>query len=475
MPFIEHFELLNLIHYDVVETWATRESGSGRPLLLHRYPKASGLRERLQAMPLEELAKILKAGEDGDYFFVVTYDAPDFRRFLEWVDKPAVAQAVAEAPAVKLEEPRPVEPGEFTGVFQTLKVPPPLAEVPFKPKPANEPGEFTQLFGTPAAPSPPPAAPLMERREPAAEPGEFTRLFKGPAVPPQRPVPSAPPPPSSVQEPGEFTKLFKSSVPAETPPPSAKGADAFRPVEPPPPARPARADAEVKPPKPAAGPGEFTQMFGRPSQSSPVREASANPPPPAQKAPDEPGELTRMFKGPSVPPQRPTPPAGQPSSEFTKLFNNPMPETPLAARLEKPQAEVAQAASFSEPSDFTKRFGRPNQSTPDRNPLPNPVGTAGRSDDSATGIFSKKNIFDSGGPQAPMAAGPSEYTRLFQSRGGSSEGAGASPVQAEQKPAAPAPPAATKPAQSLPLALTVILVAIVVVAIALVLYFVMKR
>jgi H+/gluconate symporter-like permease len=65
---------------------------------------------------------------------------------------------------------------------------------------------------------------------------------------------------------------------------------------------------------------------------------------------------------------------------------------------------------------------------------------------------------------------------MFQSRAGSSEGAaGASPVQAEQKPPAPAPPAATKPAQSFPLALIVILAAIVVVAIALILYFVMKR
>lgn len=154
-----------------------------------------------------------------------------------------------------------------------------------------------------------------------------------------------------------------------------------------------------------------------------------------------------------------------------------MPETPLAARLEKPEAEVKPAASFNEPGDFTKMFGRPNQNSTDWNASANPKATSGRATDlgAATGIFSKKNVFESAAPQPTLAGGPSEYTRLFQTGAGSAEGgAGAASAQAEQK-AAPAPLAVKKQTQSVPIALIVILAAIVVVAIALILYFVMRR
>ena len=203
MPFIERFELLNLVHYDVVETWATRESGSGRPLLLHRYPKTSGLRERLQSMPLEELAMILKAGEDGDYFFVVTQDTPDFRRFLDWVGRFSPPEA-SEPAALVLEDNALDEPAQTAA-----------------------PGEFTQMFRTAKAPPPPPAV-AEQNQKPSAEPGEFTRMFKGPAVPPQRPAPAAPlTPPAVSREPGEFSRLFKSPSPeaAASQPKSTASAD----------------------------------------------------------------------------------------------------------------------------------------------------------------------------------------------------------------------------------------------------------
>jgi cobalamin biosynthesis Mg chelatase CobN len=182
-----------------------------------------------------------------------------------------------------------------------------------------------------------------------------------------------------------------------------------------------------------------------------------------------------MFKGPTAQPQRPTPPGGgQQPSEFTKLFNSPMPETPLAARLEKPEAELKPAASFNEPGDFTKMFGRPNQNSTDWNASANPQSAGARATDlgAATGIFSKKNVFESTPPQPALPGGPSEYTRLFQAGAGSAEGA--APAPAEQK-AAPAPPAAKKQTQSVPTALIVILAAIAVVAVALILYFVFKR
>jgi hypothetical protein len=193
------------------------------------------------------------------------------------------------------------------------------------------------------------------------------------------------------------------------------------------------------------------------------------------KTATEPGELTRMFKGPTVPPQRPTPPGGaQQPSEFTKLFNSPLPETPLAARLEKPEAELKPAPSFNEPGDFTKMFGRPNQNSTDGNASANPGVGGGRATDlgAATGIFSKKNVFENAPPQPTLSAGPSEYTRLFQTGAGPAEGT--APAPADQK-ASPSPPATKKQAQSVPTGLIIILAAIAVVAIALILYFVLKR
>jgi hypothetical protein len=429
MPFIEHFELLNLIHYDVVETWLTRESGSGRKLLLHRYPKESGLRERLQSMPLNELAMVLKAGEDGGYFFVVTQDTPDFRQFLSWVERLSVPE-----PPVELEEPAtPVEPGEFTRMFRT---------------PANPSPTASKVAETQA-------------RKSAAEPGEFTQMFKGP-VPAQRPAPAAPPQPpltpANAQEPGEFTRLFKNPAPQATPATA---------IEKP----------HAAPAAPLSAPGDFTQMFGRNNPSPPARDASVAPLAAAQKSAAEPGELTRLFKGPAVPPQRPAPPVpaagGQQPSEFTKFFNSPLPETPLAARLEKPQAEAKPAAPSSESGDFTKMFGRPSQ-----NPGPASLAAPRASDaGGVTGIFSKKNTFESATPQEPVASGLGEYTRMFQPAHRPAEGSADSsaPARAEQKPAPSAQPAATRQRQSTPIALVIVLAAIAVVAIALILYFVIKR
>jgi hypothetical protein len=363
MPFIEHFELLNLLHFDVVETWSARESGSARNLLLHRYAKTSGLRERIQSMPVDQLATILKAGEDGDYFFVVTPDTPDFRRFLNWVEKLPIPQ-------------------------------PPDVAVP-------KPGEAGQPI----------------------EPGEFTRMFRTPVKPP-------PAPPASAQE-----------------------------------------------------PGEFTQMFGRTNPSTPAREPSANSLA-ATKSATERGELTRLFKGATAAPQRPasaTAPSlsvgGEPPSEFTKLFKTPLPETRLAERLERPQAEPEPAAPFSEPGDFTKVFGRSNH-PPERETSATTLGAPRAiALDGVTGIFSRKDAFESTAPQAPMAAGPSDYTRIFQPGARPDDGSVSSPapVQPEQKPAAPSQPEPKKQTQSIPIALVIILAAIAVMAVALILYFVMKR
>ncbi len=362
---------------------------------------------------------ILKAGEDGDYFFVVTQDTPDFRRFLDWVGRFSPPEAAEPAPLV-LEDNALDEPAQTAA-----------------------PGEFTQMFRTAKAPPPSPAV-ADANQKPSAEPGEFTRMFKGPAVTPQRPAPTAPlTPPAVSREPGEFSRLFKSPSPEAAP-----------------------ASPKAQPPLTDAGPGEFTQMFARPNQSAPPQKTAA-----------EPGELTRLFKGPAVPPQRPAPPAGgQQPGEFTRLFNNPLPETPLAAKLESSQVQEKPPASFNEPGDFTKMFGRPGQIPLDRSAPANLSSAPARPADlgAVTGIFSKKNFFETAAPQAPMAAGPSEYTRMFQTSGAAEGAKPSAPAQAEQKPSSLSP-APKKQPQSTPVALIVILAVIAVVAIALILYFVMKR
>jgi len=467
MPFIEHFELLSLLHFDVVETWAARESGSGRTLLLHRYPKTSGLREKLQAMPLDQLARILKAGEDGDYFFVVTKDAPEFRRFLDWVDKaPTPGPPVESAPVES------AEPGEFTRIFQAPKIAPMRPAAPAGDRPeasspppaAKEPGDFTKMFRASVAPLPvAPPAPSGPSPVSGQEPGEFTRLFNNPAPPAARPI----------AEPGEFSEMFaRTPAPAASPMPttSARGPSEFTAVSnnPVPSVPPIREipPIEAKPAAPSSDPGEFSQLFGRTNPSPPSVDA-------ATKATAESGELTRIFKGP----QRPTsvnPPLGaQQPSEFTKLFNNPMPETRLAEGLEKPPLDAKPAARFTDPGDFSKMFGRPNQgfSAPEVSASPQAANT-----ESATGIFSRKAAFDIAMPQAPMGGGPSDYTRIFQS-GTRPPGSTASPApsETEQKPAAPAQPPAKQGKQTFPVALVIVLAAIAVVAIALILYFVIKR
>ncbi|HWE00308.1 MAG TPA: hypothetical protein VG345_14760, partial [Bryobacteraceae bacterium] len=63
MPTFAHFELIEPVSEDVANTWLAREPGSGRLLLLHKFSRASGLREKIRTMNPPDLGMLIKAGE----------------------------------------------------------------------------------------------------------------------------------------------------------------------------------------------------------------------------------------------------------------------------------------------------------------------------------------------------------------------------------------------------------------------------
>src|SRR6185437_4719071 len=165
MPGFAHFELVELIHDDVANTWLAREPGSGRLLLLHKFSRATGLREKIRAMNPSDLGMLIKAGEESGLFYVVTYDTPELRQFRQWVEsRSAVKSASIYPPSVNHSDPAK------TGLWR----PPAGASsesAPQAPEP-NEfaPSEFTRMFQEP------------EAEAPSSEPGTFTRMFESPAA-----------------------------------------------------------------------------------------------------------------------------------------------------------------------------------------------------------------------------------------------------------------------------------------------------
>jgi hypothetical protein len=262
--------------------------------------------------------------------------------------------------------------GEFTGMFQAAPPsrPAPTPPAPTPPAPDTAPvGEFTGLFeARPSNTAPPPAftQPAFKAPEPfvAAPPptepaqgGEFTRMFKAPAdistPPPQAYTPPVPAPPSrqSFREPepgggAEFTKYFENPlkpVAMGTPQPS---------IDLPP------------PPPPTGGPrqGDFTNVFGRPPEQSPI-DSGFSPNTPMSQAPQPAGPVfganasaTGAFAAqPSwSQPQSPASFAAGPS-EYTKMMSVPaMPGTPgpsvfaqaPSAALAAPAAKKSNALIF---------------------------------------------------------------------------------------------------------------------------------
>ena len=223
------------------------------------------------------------------------------------------------------------QPSEFTQFFKTFSPeaapaplapePPPPAPVatappPHPPQPVSPNAEATILFQVPLTPQPPPK-PVVN----AAAPGEFTQMFASPAPVPQTPVQSsksfdglfndAPIPegfpraaetPVNAAQPGEFTRMMESPLSRAGLKPQP-----FSPAQP-----------HAQPASRAGDSHEFTRMLE--SQASSQPEAPSTPMPARQGKPS--GEATRAFRFPEAASPTPSaPPAGP--SEFTQMFKAP--------------------------------------------------------------------------------------------------------------------------------------------------------
>jgi hypothetical protein len=265
MPLLEKFELSQLIHCDVAETWLAVEKVLGRRVLLHKIPKESGLRERLLSMAPEDLITLLSADNDGDFYIVVTHDIPDLRRFREWIES-------RSAPGTSIET-LPAPSAAPVGALDRPKIQRISTQ-------ATEPGglgEATQLF---SAFDPSKGAGTEKETvatKPEAEPGEFTRMFAGPPVR-NEPNTSAPP------EPGEFTRMFTPHV---TRPDAATAMPAVNPA-----------------PANSSESGEFTKIFSNPGPTAPLMEKREISHPQSAKPalPAGPSEFTGVFGQPNAPP-----------------------------------------------------------------------------------------------------------------------------------------------------------------------------
>jgi hypothetical protein len=451
MPSAEEFELLELLHRDLAETWLAIEKASGRRLLFHKFSKKSGLRDRLLSMAPDHLIMLVSAGDEGDSYIVVTHDVPPLRHFREWVENRS-APAPGEAFDPDKTQRMPSGAARLFPLFDPPEGAAAQRPVPSAPqRPTAGPGEFTRMFKTAPVrdePNLPPASPR------AAEPGEFTRMFKTPPVRDEPNLAPAAPAPPRATEPGEFTRMFKT-------PPVRNEPNL-------PPAAPA-------PPR-AAEPGEFTRMFKTPSVRN---EPNSVPEAPAPPRAAEPGEFTRMFKTPSVrnepnspsaakstPMRGPSPATSNGPGEFTRNFSNPLPTTPLAEKLETAHPESAGKTPPRAASEFTKMFGGPAEQAPSGGSFAPPYAAE------ATEIFSGSNIPASGGMQPPAPAGPGEYTRMFRPRPAGSEPAEA-PVPATKVEKEPENKA--KPQQRTKLLPLVIVLAVLVLAAILLLVYILTK
>jgi hypothetical protein len=507
MIFHEKYELLALRGGDHEIALPGREISSGRDVLVHLLaagytPENLELLAAIDKLPAEHQRRVLDRGDHEGIPYVITEVLAGTLKLREWL---AAAKSEAPSPApVKSSAQRGVwrvpaavgappksaapasEPEEFRRLFEPVKEPEQVRRPPTQdelptaqivvprldqmapatpvamqaPAPAEpEPGEFTRIMRSPAAPPlVPPTAPPAAMQAPAPaepEPGEFTRILRSAAAPPAPPaatpaVTRVPAPPAP--EPGEFTRILRSTAPPEPPVATAAAPQA---------------------PAPAAPePGEFTRMFQteapdapRPSMSGADQFGIPAPPAPTQTPRSAgPGEFTRMMQSPLAPePLRSRPAAAPPpsASEFDRMMQAgqfteaPPPEV----RLPDPAAPPPPAARpMQAPGEFTRMFAtepEPSESlaAPAEPQAPLPQGGA------ATGAFSRRSL--SAPPPAP--AGSSEFTQMFAAR---------PPATPAETPApAPAPPAPKAEKSYLPLILILgglfLLVVIVVLIFAL--------
>lgn len=218
------------------------------------------------------------------------------------------SRAPAGPPPFSSNAPAGSGPGEFTQLFQSAE-PPAAAQ--------------QAVVSTPLAPPSSPAGgadpkPVASPPSSSGDPGEFTLLFRGtpPATSPPvidaRLAPSPPPPAASVQpirpapsiplprgQSGEFTRMFGAPMPKVAPP--------------------------VQEPPAAQSPVQAPSFFGEPAPPAPTPFEMPTPPsPPAE--PIDP-TLGAAWRGFATPTPQSEPPAAGPG-EYTRLFGGP-PAPPL--------------------------------------------------------------------------------------------------------------------------------------------------
>jgi hypothetical protein len=401
--FYDRFELLGLHRDDGIKTFQAQEIATGRLVQVHLFvhpdaPESVALLKKLDLLPAQESQRIIDRGENQGTPYVVTdrlMDQPGFREWLVAKTKKSAPETPPQsgmkpleaAGAWKIVAPPPPPPPsspdssletldeQFADLFptderpqlprdpspppeadRTLKVPAPPAPPP---PPAAAPGEFTQLFHTPAAaPQPEKPHPLPQQAQPQprvqpqppAQPGEFTRMFQAPVTrpaPPQaQPQPPPQPAPPSAQ-PGEFTRMFQSpqrSTPQPAPVPTGPA------------------------PSSTSTPGEFTRFFETPVAPGPLPQSPAiqkplAPQPPGSGGVNRVGEFTQMFGRGSVPSAPPPPPSAPPpvASGATNAFAVPRPASPPAAPI-IPRGPSEYTQMFAQPAPLT--LGQPSPQQP---------------------------------------------------------------------------------------------------------------
>ena len=274
-----------------------------------------------------------------------------------------------ESPASAPKQPPPSSPpaasSGFTSLLQTMgPADTPAAPVSSPPPAALQyappsPGGFTELLratpasGEAASPTPPP---------PQNQPGSFTQLFGtmgGAAAPPSEPRPFSPPAPNPLStSPGSFTQMLsleQRSAPVEPayrePVQTPTGGLDYSQPAPPPRASDANQDPfassplptppEATQPSSSVGITRLIQMLDEPSkQSAPSRAPTPIPPPRAA----EPGVWTQTFASLNISsdPVAPAPPAPPAAPAYPSF-------APSPAAIPQPATPAA-----SGPSEFTR-------------------------------------------------------------------------------------------------------------------------
>ena len=366
------------------------------------------------------------------------------------VAQPPVLQQQVAQPQAVAPEPTPVAPPQ---------VPKPPVTAP--PVAAQQPGNFTALFGAPVAPPAPPLAshastPTPSASTPSAPPraapgGEFTQMFGAAAA-------SSTPPPSS-QSPGNVAP--PGLPPAASPPAYAPPPQAHAPVPPAPPSRaPNASDVSVP-----TDPGKIRVMW-RPREGATGPTGGDAPPPSATNAlaPTPP-----RAPDPGPPPMFAPPPA--------------RPTTPPFAAPQAPVYGATPLASSSASPDFPTAppFAAPRGASPFDAPSmsPSPRGDAQSLGPPELRLFANEAgervephappPVPSSGP-APRASGPSDFTRMLTPV----EAVPSTPAPAAVKPAPKAEPAAGGRRPSM-LPLIIVIMFAFVSAAALIVFFALRK